>query len=650
MKKITLLLEFALLCTLGIAQTTEVHREFGQAWGGGAVVDINNDGYLDFYIAGMKNNPKDPIVDLSGNPLDLNRDGIKDSTERWRRLYLFDPQSNTYKYKVTNLASVDRVNMDWRDVNGDGLMDVIIGEHSGISDDSVLYTGTRVRGIFKNIGDGTFERLNWPIAKNTTAAAFADFNMDGLLDYICISKDSGASAIFFNAGNGVFDSTGSAALFGKYKLGLAYVKVVDFNSDGLPDFLLSANVDNVNKAPVGNARVFMDVFLNNPEAPGNFNRALLKDQGVFMKANGYIGFADVNGDGIMDMFVNGEGGEGTGEPTSGDVWACISHLYLGKSDGTLIEKPNNFIRDMRPLGSTGVGGALFDWNNDGNYDLILTGWAPTLNPATQAGVLYTGDGAGNFTNETRVPGASETVLLLLDWNNDGKKDYLVSGHSWDAIFYPNPEDQGRTGAIYQNTSSNINQRPNPPTNLAINYDPTNGILSANWDAATDDRTPSASLTYEYFLKKSNGEYLIAPSSFVGGEKDGLRKVVALGNAFLSKSLKFYDLPSGNYTFGVQAIDASYEGSTFVTADFSLVKDAINNATSAALMIYPNPASKYIKVIASKTAVVNIYNLDGRLEKSVINNEYVDVSNLTPGMYMVTVNENGKRLISRLIVR
>jgi len=648
MKRKLFLIPAALFSACVFAQNFEVHTEFGQAWGGGSVVDINNDGKLDFYIAGKKNNPMDPVLDMSGNPLDLNHDGKNDSTENWRRMYFWDKSSNMYKPVITNLNSVDRVNLDWRDVDGDGYLDVIVGDHSGTPDDELTYTGLPVRGIFKNKGDGKFEKLNWPIAKNTTAAAFADFNMDGLLDYICVSKDSGKSAIFFNAGNGVFDSTGSASLFGKYQLGLAYVKVVDINNDGLPDFLLSGNVDNKDKTPFGGARVFMDLFINNPDAPGNFSRAMLSDQGVFMKANGAILFADVNSDGKMDMLVNGEGGEGTGEPVSGDVWACITHLYLGQGDGSFVEKTNSFINDIRPLGSTGVGGVLTDWNNDGKFDLIITGWAPTLSPATQAGLMYYGDGSGNFTNQTRVPGASETVLLLLDWNNDGVKDYLVSGHSWDQMFYPNPENQGRTGGIYLNNNG-INNPPSVPSNLSYSYDNINDIITINWDAATDDKTPSNSLTYEYYLKNSKG-FLIAPNSFVGGENDGLRKVVGMGNAYLNKSLKFYGLPDDTYTFGVQAIDASYNGSKFSTIEFVINKTGVKNNRNLSIKVYPNPASDYVKVEASDNAYISIMSVDGKVIKTLKNPKLINVSDFTTGIYIVEIKDGNKVSVQKLIIK
>ncbi|NJK85517.1 MAG: hypothetical protein HC906_05685 [Bacteroidales bacterium] len=61
---------FLTMLTAGLfAQNHVVHVEFGQQWGGGSSVDINADGHLDFYIAGNKNNPKEPFLDAEGIPL-----------------------------------------------------------------------------------------------------------------------------------------------------------------------------------------------------------------------------------------------------------------------------------------------------------------------------------------------------------------------------------------------------------------------------------------------------------------------------------------------------------------------------------------------------------------------------------------------------
>jgi hypothetical protein len=430
--------------------------------------------------------------------------------------------------------------------------------------------------------------------------------------------------------------------------------VLDYNNDGFMDFFVSGNVDN--SYYLEGARVITDIFINYDEEPGNFYRANLgkteSNPGgvIYMKSNGGVDFADFNSDGWIDFALHGEGGAGTGEPGEGeDIWACISHVYLNTQDGSFADKPQPaFQPDLRPLSSTGVGTGTIDWNNDGYWDLIITGWnPPTVN--TQDAYLYYGDGAGNFTDQGRVPGASETILLFLDWNADNVLDYLVSGHSWDAMWFSDANGEvGRTAAVYFNSNtSSPNVKPSAPTNLDATVD--DQTVELTWDAATDDKTPAVSLSYEYWLKDGEGNWLIAPASFVGGDNDGLRKVNKLGNACLNKFVKLRNLPAGNYTWGVQAIDASYAGSAFATGDFSITTSVNDVRTSSLAEIYSYDDKLVVRSKLTKNIDVTVYNLVGqRISTEVISGDYT--TTLPTGVYIVKVSSEGRTQINKVFIK
>jgi hypothetical protein len=625
MRKTIYVFALALLTAGAYAQTHEVHVELGQAWGGGSSVDINNDGYLDFYITGNKNNPKP-------NP----------DSERWNRMFFYNPATDEYDSVGTNLLVTERSNLDWADIDGDGLVDLIAAEHS---------FDNYHAGVYKNLGTGQFELLDWPIPSRTVAAAFADFNNDGWMDYVCVSQDSAKSAVMINNGDNTFETT-NVDNFGGFRFGLGYVEVLDYNNDGFMDFFVSGNVDN--SYLLEGARVMADIFINYDEEPGNFYRANLgktesnPDGVMYMKANGGVDFADFNSDGWIDFALHGEGGAGTGEPASGDIWTCVSHVYLNTQDGSFVDKPQSaFQPDLRPLGSSGVSTGTIDWNNDGYYDLIITGWNPPT-VMTQAAYLYHGDGAGNFTDQGRVPGASETVLLFLDWNADDVLDYLVSGHCWDAMWYA-AEEVGRTASVYFNTNtSSPNVKPSAPANLEATVDGSNVELT--WDAATDDKTPAASLAYEYFLKDGDGNFVVAPASFVGGDHDGLRKVLKLGNAYLNKFVKLHNLPDGNYTWGVQAIDASYAGSAFATGTFKIGGVSVKDVKTTSMAdIYSYDNNLIVRIKSSGKADVAIYNMIGQnIVSKMISGEYS--TELPTGVYLVKVASEGKVQINKVFIK
>ncbi len=643
MKRILYVAVFLLAVATGYSQTITVHSELGQAWGGGTSVDINNDGHLDFYITGNKNNPKEPLLDEAGTPLDLDANSIPDTTERWQRLYMWNAGSNQFDVTPTSLRVIERANLDWADVDGDGLLDLLATEHNF---DPILYHG----GVYKNLGTGMFEKLNYPLPVKANAGAWADFNNDGLIDYVCLSADLDVSGVYINQGDGTFTAT-NTEIFGEYKFGIPYCEVIDYNNDGFMDIFITSNCDNPEAND--NARVIADVFINYDEEPGNFYRAFLgktatnTSGSIYQKGNGGVDFADLNSDGWLDMVLHGEGGAGTFEPAD-EGWACISHVYLNQKDGTYADKPQtSFQADLRPLGSSGVGTGIIDWNNDGHYDLFITGWnPPTVN--TQAGYLYNGDGAGNFTEVGRVPGGSETIVLFNDWNGDGFPDYLVSGHSWDPMFFPNEADQGRTGAVMLNpNTTTANAAPAAPTGLAAAVDAGNVTLS--WNEATDDKTPAKSLSYEYFLKDGTGKFILAPASFVGGDKDGLRKVNKLGNCFLNKSAKLISLSDGDYSWGVQAIDAQYKGSAFATGTFKVGNIGVKNTKVDFASIYTIDQILTVKINSENRSDVVVYNLLGQpVVKESFSGSFT--SKLPSGSYIVKVASNNRIQTSKVIVK
>jgi len=637
MRKLFYTFLLALLSAGLFGQTHVVHKELGQQWGGGASVDIDADGRLDFFIAGWQGNPQIPLLDEDGNPRDLDENGVADSTDRWQALYLATDQG--FVKVPTNLLAIERVNLDWYDINGDGYLDVFAAEHH--FDPNFWSTG-----FFENNGDGTFTRLDFPFEWETNAGAFADFNNDGYIDYVAISRVLGNSFVYINQGDNTFEPT-NGDVFGEYKFGIPYLEVIDFNNDGLPDIFITSNCDNP-EANAG-ARVICDIFINNDEEPGTFYRAFIGDNGVFQKGNGGVDFADFNNDGWLDFALHGEGGEGTGEPVSGDIWACISHVYINQKDGTFLDKPQPaFIGDIRPLNSSGVGTGTIDWDNDGHYDLIITGWAPNPGPHTQAGYLYKGDGAGNFTEVGRVPGASETVLLFNDWNGDGVKDFLVSGYSSDRMWYPEGED-GRTAAVYFNTNTaSPNVRPSAPSNLSSSIGLNTVTLS--WDAATDDKTPSNALTYEYYLKDGAGNYRIAPASHVGGSHDGVRMVNKLGNVFLNKQITLNGLEPGNYSWSVQAIDASYDGSLWAAeASFTVTGVSVEQSKLESLLkVYSQRDMLVVKLQSEKPASVSVYNLSGQLiDSRLVSGEYR--TSLMNGVYIVKVTHESEVAVNKVLV-
>jgi hypothetical protein len=69
---------------------------------------------------------------------------------------------------------------------------------------------------------------------------------------------------------------------------------------------------------------------------------------------------------------------------------------------------------------------------------------------------------------------------------------------------------------------------------------------------------------------------------------------------------------------------------------------VENQTAIISDIYPNPASNFV-TIGSENANVLIFDITGKLVLNVSdsNNQTIDISTLSEGMYIVKINSNGK---------
>jgi hypothetical protein len=258
--------------------------------------DFNGDGKLD--IAG---------ADEVGNEIDVflgNGDGTL----------------QTPKVTTDSLAPSSVVAGDF---DRDGKLDLAVYNAS----DSSL-------GIFLGNGDGTFQSpVNYP-GEPTVAMAVGDFNGDGILDLA--GPNSG---VLLGNGDGTFQAAISFTS--------APFAVADLNGDGKPDLLTTATADSQGDRSLGFQLGNGDGTFQTPVPFGPLICCV-----VFYEGGSAV-FADVNGDGKMDIVASY-----FGSPTTSD----ITQIYLGNGDGTL----------QTPINLSTVVGLIADFNNDGRPDLLTT--------------------------------------------------------------------------------------------------------------------------------------------------------------------------------------------------------------------------------------------------------------------------------------
>jgi hypothetical protein len=300
------------------------------------------------------------------------------------------PQSAVALSPGANLfgARIGVFNAITADFNGDGKLD-IAAQGFDSQDNPTLY-------ILLGKGDGTFQSpVAYPISiipdTTTSPIISGDFNHDGKLDVI-----AGLTVLL---GNG--DGTFQQGVTLPSSIGLL-LSAGDFNGDGKLDF---AGVDTT---------LQLTVMLGNGD--GTFQAQtpiqLLSSAVYYFDA---IVTADFNGDGVLDLAVNGDGLEHGGSEIA---------ILLGNGDGTF-QAP--LLGGDEAQGSLGPATAA-DFNGDGEQDLAgsFTFGRPDEPPAQSPGLAVgLGNGAGAFTfNNYPVPRSSYSIFSG-DFNADGRLDLVM---------------------------------------------------------------------------------------------------------------------------------------------------------------------------------------------------------------------------------
>ncbi len=402
-----------------------------------AVSVVLNGGNGSFQPAQLTQNPNGVVGDqlLAG---DFNGDGKQDlivvhatspaTFEVWlgNGLGGFNVQGNTLTTITSNFITGGVVTTD-----ANGKLDLIfVDEHSPANVWTLLGNG-----------DGTFQA---PTSVAVSAGplsdvAFADFNGDGILDFVASFSNSNGTqnGVFLGQSGGGY---GAPMLLtnpdGVYNV--CNNAVGDLNGDGKPE-IVSANCYLSGLA--GN----LTVYLN--KGSGTFDTGVYYSAGTESVDNttAYIGpvavaIADVNGDGKNDIVSsNARGGDVT--------------ILLGNGDGTINVPTVGYSTGGTPKTSALVA----DFNGDGFADIVVPDYVFSF-------AYLQGYGDGTFRSPldfySPVPngyGAGATTMATGDFNGDGYPDFVLGNVGYNnpngsgigiTVFLSNPDGSLQPGVNY----------------------------------------------------------------------------------------------------------------------------------------------------------------------------------------------------------
>ncbi|MBI1950322.1 MAG: CRTAC1 family protein [Acidobacteria bacterium] len=388
----------------------------------------------------------------------------------------------------------------WLDFDRDGWQDVYFVQ-SGPLPGSARPAGTPHSRLFRNRGDGTFIDVT-ENAGAANASGYGngctagDYDNDGDLDLYV--TNFGPSVLYRNNGDGTFtDVAGPAGV--KNGLYAASAAWADYDNDGRLDLFVANYVDFTmdDQKFCGNLPQNRRSYCH-PDAYGGIPDVLYHNEGngrfkEVARASGIwdpggkglgVVWLDFDGDGDQDLYVTNDAtintlyrNEGNGRFTDVTLLAgvCCSEdgkpesgmgVDAGDLDGdgwqdlfatNLSNEVNEYYRnlggkgpfaiDTYPAGlgeisllTTGWGTDMFDYDNDGDLDIVVTNGHPMDDIAMDSDIityaqrpfLFENDGKGKFSDVGRERGAyfgtldTGRGLATADYDNDGDLDILIA--------------------------------------------------------------------------------------------------------------------------------------------------------------------------------------------------------------------------------
>lgn len=393
---------------------------------GVALVDYDNDGWLDaFFVNGT-------FLDAEGRP----------RADKPTSHALFHNRRDGTFENVTKAAGLDAPSYGQgvaaADYDGDGFVDLFV-------------TNYGPNRLYRNRGNGTFEDVTERSGTGGgpgwhAGAVFFDYDSDGDLDLYVSSyvqfkpsmdgvhsstlsqrtgfrffpgpRDYQAAddALYRNNGDGTFTDATQAAGLVKGGKGLTVV-ASDFDNDGDQDIFV-ANDAAPNFLYRNDGGKFTDIAT---EAGVAYD-----PDGVETAAMG-VDVADVNGDGLQDLYVT-------------NMIFEFNNLYQNKGDMVFEDTTRALGLDQDNYRHVGWATRFDDFNHDGQLDCFVAnghvvdyveGFSQSITYPQQR-MLFVGNGDGHFTNVADQCGEAlkrkrvGRGAAFGDIDNDGDTDILVS--------------------------------------------------------------------------------------------------------------------------------------------------------------------------------------------------------------------------------
>ncbi|SCY65768.1 FG-GAP-like repeat-containing protein [Flavobacterium caeni] len=496
-------------------------------------------------------------------------------------------------------------------------------------DDLVSVTGTNIRINYQN-ANGTFTTTDYPTTQATHQPSWSitagDYNRDGYNDLLY----GGGSGLTFMRSNGL--GTGFTQDTPGQYIFCQRTNFVDINNDGNLDAFSCHDVDpNVYYMNNG-AETNNWTYYQSGTTPGAYMLGITPSGGNYASL-----WTDYDNDGDLDMFIS----KCSGPPSE-----------LHRNDGNGVFTDISAIAGVNILPITSWSSAIFDYDNDGDMDILIGRNGSVGNKFLRNNLDTTNNEEEAFTNITEGSGfdtenSNNRDYIAYDFDNDGWVDVMGGGNkimfnkgngTFVASSYPmgvgavgDMNNDGfldilSGGQVYMN-----NGNPNKWIKIALEgiESNTNGIgarveLYGSWGKQIREIRSGEGFGY---MSTLNAHFGIGTASAIDAV------VIKWPSGTVDTILN----PSSNQFLTV------VEGSTL----------GIGQVESNTLFsIYPVPASEKLNIQFNNNSDIKtakIIDLSGRVVDVKIENNAINVSALATGTYILSLKDNnGKQHTQKFV--
>lgn len=393
-------------------------------YGGVAMEDFNNDGFLDLFVTSADLNDNVSLFINDG------KGGFQDFTA------------------MAGLEGITGgVNVIHADFNNDGFEDIYIIRGGWMNMEGTKHPNS----LLKNNGNGTFTDVTESVGLlsfwSTHTACWGDINNDGHLD-LFVGNERGNSHVFLNNGDGTFKECSKEVgiLLNEYVKGATWL---DYDNDGFLDLYVSTYV--------GKNRLYKNLGINSLTNLPKF-KDVAKQAGVQEPFYSFPVVAfDFNNDGFLDILCSDfklsirEFANNYINNKKGNVYP---RLYINNGDGTFTDKWYKY-GDVRQTLSMGIN--VGDINNDGYEDIYLGTGYPDF-AALVPNLMYlnlNGVGMADVTSQSGLGHLQKGHGIAFgDFDNDGDQDIYLNLGGWysddkspNAFFENNNQDNNHNWVV-----------------------------------------------------------------------------------------------------------------------------------------------------------------------------------------------------------